>query len=287
MGSKQVGLVGLGLVGKALVSRFLGADWSVTGYDIDPAARNTAAGMGAHVVARLADLGPGRSLFVLSLPNSAIVNDVLWGPEGIGEQCAEGSVVVDTTTAEPEDTVRHHARLAERGVRFVDAPLVGSSKEIEAGEGVALVGAEDDGAAFMEAVRVFAGKVYCVGGVAQGHRAKLVVNLVLGLNRLVLAEGLALAGKVGLAPTGILDILKNSAAYSRVMDTKGTRMIEEDFEPVARLAQHAKDVGLINRMASEAGARTPVSELHARILREAVDAGWGGLDNAAVIKAFL
>jgi len=84
----------------------------------------------------------------------------------------------------------------------------------------------------------------------------------------------------------MLDVLRNSAAYSRAMDVKGERMLTGDFTPAARLAQHAKDVRLIRALAAEAGARVPLSELHAALLQEAIDAGRGVLYNSAVIETF-
>ena len=124
--------------------------------------------------------------------------------------------------------------------------------------------------------------------VGRGHTAKLVVNLVLGLHRIVLSEGLGLAHRCELDLGQALAILKASAAYSEVMDTQGEVMLSRDFaRPVARLAQHAKDVGLILELAKATGARVPMSEMHKELLQEATDAGWGGLDNSAVIDLFL
>ena len=86
---------------------------------------------------------------------------------------------------------------------------------------------------------------------------KLVTNLVLGLNRAALAEGLAFAESLGLDPALSLGVMRGSAAYSRIMDTKGERMIHRDFAPEARLSQHLKDVRLIVDIGRQAGCRCP------------------------------
>ena len=114
---------------------------------------------------------------------------------------------------------------------------------------------------------------------------KLVLNLVLGLNRAVLAEGLEFARASGIDPWLALEILKASPAYSRAMDTKGARMLNEDFEPEARLSQHLKDVRLILASGERSGAQLPLSEAHRALLEIAESAGFGSLDNSAVIKA--
>ena len=281
-----VGLVGLGLVGKALASRLIGAGQAVVGYDISDEACSAARGVGVEIVDAPAAVPAACRLILLSLPNSTTVDAVLWGDRGIGLACADGSTILDTTTARPMETVAHHERLASHGARFVDVPLVGSSQEIGEGEAVALVGAAEEGFPLAELVATFAQRAYYFGGPGLGHQAKLVVNLVLGLNRLVLAEGLALSEKLGMDARAMLDVLRNSAAYSRAMDVKGDKMLDNDFEPAARLAQHAKDVGLILELAGDSGAHAPLSTLHAELLQQAIEAGLGPLDNSAIIETF-
>ena len=111
---------------------------------------------------------------------------------------------------------------------------------------------------------------------------KLVTNLVLGLNRAALAEGLAFAESLGLDPAATLGVLRDSMAYSRIMDTKGPKMIARDFIPEARLSQHLKDVRLILK----SGGTLPLSTLHRDLLEQLENAGHGELDNSAIIKAF-
>jgi 3-hydroxyisobutyrate dehydrogenase-like beta-hydroxyacid dehydrogenase len=282
----RIGLVGLGLVGKALAGRFLVAGYRVLGYDVDGAACSAARDLRVEIAAELADVA-SCDLIVLSLPNSSIVDAVLWGEDGLGNACPEGLTLLDTTTANPSETEKHHRRLSERAVRFVDVPLVGSSQEIGEGKAVVLVGIPVTEADFAPVLDTFADRVFYFDAPGQGHRAKLVVNLVLGLNRLVLAEGLAFAEKQGMPLEGMLGVLKSGAAYSRVMDAKGDKMIGGAYEPpTARLAQHAKDVRLILELAGQSGAQTPVSELHNGLLACLIDEGLGGVDNAAIFEAF-
>jgi 3-hydroxyisobutyrate dehydrogenase-like beta-hydroxyacid dehydrogenase len=114
---------------------------------------------------------------------------------------------------------------------------------------------------------------------------KLVVNLVLGLNRAALAEGLAFADMLRISPRQALEILQETAAYSRVMETKGPKMVSEDFAPQARLRQHLKDVRLMLSQASLRGRKLPFSALHASLLEELVQQGLGDLDNSAIVEA--
>ena len=113
---------------------------------------------------------------------------------------------------------------------------------------------------------------------------KLVTNLVLGLNRAALAEGLAFAQQLDLDLTQTLDVLRRSMAYSRIMDTKGEKMITQDFTPQAKLSQHLKDVRL---MLAASVLPLPLSETHRRLLEKAEVLGYGEADNSAVIRAIL
>ena len=283
-----IGLVGLGLVGKALARRLIAAGYRVVGRDPDQQAGEAARAIGVEIADDLPSVAERCKVVFLSLPDSAAVDDVLWGTSSLSVSCTTGTLVIDTTTADPKETVCHFNRLAARQIRFVDCPLVGSSKEIGDGQGVAIVGDREETADYAPLLRTFAKKVFFLGGIGRGHTAKLVVNLVLGLNRIVVSEGLGLAHRCDLDLAQTLDILKASAAYSEVMDTQGELMLSRDFNrPTARLAQHAKDVGLILELAAEKGARVPMSTLHKSLLQEAIANDWGTLDNSAVFNLFV
>ncbi len=124
-----------------------------------------------------------------------------------------------------------------------------------------------------------------LGPSGSGATMKLIVNLVLGLNRAVLAEGLALAESCGLELLQVLDVLTNSPAYSTVMDTKGSKMIEQDFAPQARLAQHLKDVELIQQLGAENAQPLSLSTKHQSLLERAIELGYAEADNSAIVMA--
>ena len=114
---------------------------------------------------------------------------------------------------------------------------------------------------------------------------KLVVNLVLGLNRAVLAEGLTFAESFGVDPVQALEVLRAGLSYSRVMDTKGQKMLQRNFAVEAKLSQHHKDVRLILDSAQRLQLDLPLSRVHDQLLAVAEAAGFGDADNSAVIMA--
>lgn len=284
----NIGIAGLGLVGKAMAARLLAAGHTVTGCDIAPAACEAARALGADVREDAREVAASADLIFLCLMTSEDRRALLWGAQAMAEALHPGALVLDITTARPEDIVADHERLATQGVRLVDVCVSGSSAVVARGEAIALVGdREEHAAAYREALSAFTKAQYFFDRPGQGNRMKLIVNMVFGLNRLVLAEALAMAEKAGFDLDTVLEVLKSGETYSVCMDTKGPKMIHRAYEPpVARLAQHAKDVGLILEMARELGAKAPVSELHARLLQQAVALGAGEWDNAAIFEAY-
>jgi len=283
----RVGIIGLGLVGRAIAKRLLSAGYEVCGYDIAEAACKGAHELGVEVLSDARRVAEKVETVILSLMTSENRRDLLWGNQAVADVLQPGTLILDTTTARPDDILEDHARLAGQDVRLIDVCLSGSSQVVAEGRALALVGDTKESAGYGDILAAFSKTQYYFGTPGQGNRAKLIVNLVFGLNRLVLAEALGLAAKDGFDLGVMIELLKEGETYSVVMDTKGPKMVSGVYEPVvARLAQHLKDVRLILEYAEEAGARVPLSEVNARLIQEVVDAGWGELDNAAVFKAY-
>ncbi len=280
--SVPVGLVGLGLVGSALAGRLRAAGFDVVGCDIDGARREPFAAGGGTWVANAVDVFARCPRVILSLPSHVEVNAVVatlrdtWHP---------GTIVIDTTTGDPANAETLAAALGRRGVHYLDATISGSSTQIAAGSAVLLVGGDAGAiAACTDLLGIMGREVFATGASGTGAKMKLVTNLVLGLNRAALAEGLAFAAGLGLDPALTLAAMRGSPAYSRIMDTKGEKMIRQNFTPEARLSQHFKDVRIIVATGKACGLPMPLSVAHAAILAEAEAAGWGQLDNSALIK---
>ncbi len=281
---EPIGLIGLGLMGSAMAERFLARGFEVLGFDINPACLAGLVSRGGRAGASVAQLAVSCRRIILSLPNSEAVQTVL---EQLEPHFRPGQLIVDTTTGGPEIAVAAGHRLAGHRVAYVEGTVSGNSSQVRRGEVLVIASGTAEGIAQCdELFACFASKVHHVGAWGSASKLKLVSNLVLGLNRAVLAEGLAFAGKLGLKPEQTLAVLRDSMGYSRVMDTKGDKMIAGDFEPQARLSQHLKDVRLILSAAEASHARTPLSEVHAQLLQQAESKGLGALDNSAIIRVF-
>ena len=133
-----------------------------------------------------------------------------------------GKIVMCTSTCDPDRIAALAARVAPKGIRFLETPVSGTSEQVRQGDGVGLIGGDPQAAAEVAPIldALFPRRFH-IGRVGDGGRAKLAVNLILGLNRLALAEGLAFAERLGLDPKAFLEVARGAASYSQVMDTKG------------------------------------------------------------------
>ncbi len=281
---EAIGLVGLGLVGMALAERLRAGDLALWGYDIDPQRNELLAKLGGEAASSATAVASACDRILLSLPDSDVVEALL---DEMGQDLPAGRIIIDTSTGDPQRAVTIGQRLAERGVCYLDATISGSSQQVRDGQAVVLAGGP--AAAFEQCedlFALFARRWFHLGPCGAGSQMKLVSNLVLGLNRAALAEGLWLGNALGLDPQIVLTVLRESMAYSRIMDTKGQKMITGDFEPQARLSQHHKDVRLMLQAAAAARTDLPLTQAHARLLELAESAGFGALDNSAIIRAF-
>ncbi len=275
-----VGIIGIGLMGEACAHRLIAAGFAVVGFDIDPAKNDRLAQIGAHA-GSLAEVARDCDPIVLAVFSTEQVEDVV---ERALLPGVAGKIVLCTSTCDPDRIEALAARVAGR-LRFLETPVSGASGQVRQGDGVGLIGGDEavaaDAAPVLDALFP---KRFHIGKAGDGGRAKLAVNLILGLNRLALAEGLVFAARLGLDPAAFLKVARSSAAASQVMDTKGPKMLSGDFAAEGRAHQHLKDVHLMLDQARKAGQKLPLLEVHADVLEACLRHGEGDEDNSIVIE---
>lgn len=282
---QAIGIVGLGLVGHALASRLIAAGYAVQGFDLREEARAAFAAQGGGAQASVRAVGAACDCVVLAVFDTSDVTRVLEADDGLLAPGHRVRTVIDCSTGTPELLQALAARLRERGIAFIEGPLSGSSQQIAAGAATMLLGGDAEAIARCGPVLdALARERIHVGGAGMAAKAKLATNLVLGLNRAVLAEGMAFAESLGIPPDTFLALVLATPARSVAAEVKGPLMAAGNFEPQSRIRQHLKDVGLMLAAARAAGQPLPLSEIHERLMREAVAAGDGDLDNAAIIR---
>jgi 3-hydroxyisobutyrate dehydrogenase-like beta-hydroxyacid dehydrogenase len=285
LANKSVGVIGLGLMGEVFSRRLIDGGQSVIGYDIDVAKGGRLADMGGRAAASIAEVARACDPILLAVFDTSQVEDVVESHilPAVGETSRK--IVLCASTCDPDRIASLGKRVIRRGIRFLETPVSGTSEQVRRGEGVGLIGGDRDTAAEAESVlAILFPRRFHVGQIGDGGRTKLAVNLILGLNRLALAEGLVFARRLGLDPAAFLPVAKESAAYSQIMDVKGPKMLDGDFTPEGRVRQTLKDVHLMLEQAKRHGQSLPMLDVHCDVLEACVRAGEADLDNSAVIS---
>jgi len=282
--SESIGLIGLGLMGSAIAERLVAGGFQVLGFDTNPTQCAALQSMGASCAADSTAIVTACNRIILSLPDLTFTQSVI---ETIATQLRPGQIIIDTSTGDPAQAAAIGDRLAKSAVAYLDATISGSSAQLQSAAVTVMAGGSRE--AFdrcRDLFDSFAQTAIYLGVSGNGSKMKLVSNLVLGLNRAALAEALSFAKALGLDLELVLKVLIQSPAYSRIMESKGPKMISGDFNPQARLSQHLKDVRLILAAARQSNARVPLTHVHELLLRSAEAAGFGFADNSAIIRAF-
>jgi 3-hydroxyisobutyrate dehydrogenase-like beta-hydroxyacid dehydrogenase len=277
---QPVGVIGLGLLGSALCERLLGAGFKCLVYN---RSRDKAEPLLARGAVWSDNPLAECERVVICLYTTEVVEEVLASLES---GLRPGQTLIDATTGNPQQTEALGKRLALRGVHYLESPIAASSEQTRRGEALAMVaGPREAFDACRDLFACIAPKTRYIGSWGNAAKMKLVNNLVLGLNRVALAEGLLFAQAMGIEMDQALEVLKVSNSYSVVMDVKGRKMIEGDFSTQAKLSQHAKDIRIVLEEGQRVGLALPLSHLHLALLEQAESAGWGEMDNSVVIRA--
>jgi 3-hydroxyisobutyrate dehydrogenase-like beta-hydroxyacid dehydrogenase len=272
----RIGIIGLGLMGTALAERLVGAGLAVTGFDIDLNKCDAFRGDGRTIATSAADLAGQSQSIIIAVYDGAQVQAAL----GEFENGPTRPVLICTTTCAPEDVERN------ADFTFIEAPISGTSAEVKDGTATALVAGEAGAIEALDALlAVLCPRRTRVGNIGDANRTKLAINLILHNNRAALAEGIVFAERLGLDGQAFLAAAQQSAAYSRVMDTKGAKMLSRDFRPQSHIAQTLKDAELILHEARQQGLRLTMTEAQAGLLRAAIALEGPDTDSAAVIEA--
>jgi L-threonate 2-dehydrogenase len=274
-----VAMIGLGLMGTALAARLLEAGTPVIGFDIDPAKRKSFDG---ETAASVEEAMARCRTVVVAVFSAEQVEDVFDGFRNAGLT----DLIICTTTCAPDDILKLSNRAAHLRLRFVEAPISGTSAEVRAGTAMALIAGESAAVDAAAAVlNILCPRQTRSGRLGDAARTKLAINLVLQNNRAALAEGIAFAESMGLDGPAFLANLHESAAYSRVMDTKAQKMLMRNFTPQSHIAQTLKDAELILEEARQRKQHLPMTLLQTALLRAAINLAGPDADSAAIIEA--
>lgn len=286
--SSAIGIIGIGVMGMAIARNLYRKGYDVAVRDIRPEAEREAHSAGMMVYASPAALAVAANLIVIVVVNAQQIDDVLFGADGLTRADAKGKAVVICSTIAPEDMIRFGLRLKQHGIATIDAPISGGPARAEAGTmSMMIAGNAATIAQWGGVLAAMAEKRFDVSGnIGDGSKAKLVNNLLAGINLVAGAEALALGMKIGLDPQKLFEIISVSSGSSWVFQDRMARVLQDDFVPRAFAHILTKDLTLATAMADAVQYHTPLGDAALVQFQETLKRGWAELDDAAVIKTY-
>ena len=284
---QNISVIGLGLMGTPIATRLISAGYSVTGYDILEKQMSNLVSLGMKPTISPKEASAGADLILLSLPNWAVIREVIEGKDGVLQGARQGQIILDMSTVPPWETSAMAERLASRGIDWMDVPISGSSAQAKVGNMVFMAGGKKSIFDQVKPVLDKIGKktVY-VGKNGDAAMLKLVVNLILFLNQAAAIEGLVLGMKAGLDPNVMFDVITSGAASSDLIMARGKDMLAGQFEAKGPVDMAIKDLGLALESAKHLAVMLPMGGLYLQFLLKAHYNGWDRNDATVVMKIY-
>lgn len=285
MTQKTVGFIGLGIMGFPMAKRLLEAGYTLIGHDIRPEPVEALAALGAQKGTSPKDVAARSDVVITMLPDSPDVEAVALGPEGILESARPGSIYVDMSTISPAVAVRVAEAAKAKGVRPLDAPVSGGDIGAQQGTLSIMVGGDEE--TFREMLPIFqvmGSRINLCGANGAGQIVKTCNQILVGAAVLGMAEALVLGTKAGVDPAKIVDVLLGGVARCGILENRGPRVVQRDFQPGFKAKLHYKDMRIAVAAGQDYQVPMLVSPLVHETLKRMVVAGYGELDHSGIVR---
>jgi 2-hydroxy-3-oxopropionate reductase len=283
----KIGFIGLGIMGKPMCKNLIKAGHRPVIFTRNKATLDELTAAGATAAASPREVAAQVDLVITMLPNSPEVKEVVLGPNGVVEGAKPGCIVADMSSIAPLASQQIAARLAEKGIELLDAPVSGGQpKAIEGTLSVMVGGKQEVFDRCMPIFKAMAASVVRVGNVGAGNVTKLANQVVVALNIAALSEAMVLATKAGVEPELVFQAIRGGLAGSTVMEAKTPLMLDRKFNPGFRINLHIKDLANALDTSHEVGAPLPLTAAVMEIMQALKVDGQGDSDHSALVRHF-
>lgn len=254
---EKVGFIGLGIMGKPMAHNLLRAGVDLTVCDLNQEAVNELCEAGAKR-GTYRQIGQTCDIIMTILPNGSIVQEVLFGKDGVSETLSEGKLVCDLSSVTRGESQTCYDRLKEKGVGFVDAPVSGGEPGAIAGTLAIMCGGDEaDYERLLPYFAILGNSSLLVGPAGSGSIAKLANQIIVNLNICAVSEALVLAAKAGTDPMKVYRAIRGGLAGSAVLDAKAPMICERNFRPGGKISINHKDIKNVLATAHELDVPLP------------------------------
>jgi len=290
-GRPTLGVIGLGSMGYGAAVSALRRGLTVWGLDLRAEARARFAAEGGRATAALAELAAACEVVQLLVVNAAQTEALLFGTdgqEGLAGLLKPGAVVIASATVDPALPPQWEARLAARGLLFIDGPVSGGAKKAEAGEMTVMASGRPEAFAAAEgALAALAGKVYRLGDAAGvGSTVKMVNQHLAGVHIAAACEAMALGMRAGADARQLYEVICNSAGMSWMFQNRVPHILDGDYRPLSSVNIFVKDLGIVLDAARKLQFPLPLAAQAHQLYLATAAAGHGEEDDAAVVKFY-
>lgn len=282
---KQIGLIGLGLMGRPMGMNLIKAGYALTVWNRTASRADELVAAGGKLAKSPGEVAAACDFLLTIVSDPPALEEVLWGPGGAMGALKRGSIYVDSSTVSPGLARRISNACSERGVGFLDAPVTGGDWGAKKGELVFMIGG--DGETLREAepvLGVMGKKLFHLGPNGAGQTIKLAMNLILALEVDALAEALALTSRAGIPGEKLVEVMQSSMARSGVLDVKAPNLLKGEYVPSFPLRLMHKDLGLALDLGNQLGVALPATAAAREIYSAVKGAAKEDLDYSAVMK---
>jgi len=284
---KQIGFVGLGIMGKPMAMNLLKAGYSLTVYDIRPEPVKEVVAAGAAEGTSSKDVAEKSEVVITMLPNSPEVKEAVLGKDGVLDGAKSGMILIDMSSIAPLVSKEVCSKLAEKGVEMLDAPVSGGEPKAIDGTLSIMVGGKKEVFDEVEDIlKVMGGSVVLVGDIGSGNTTKLANQIIVALNIAAMSEAMVLATKAGVEPEKVYQAIRGGLAGSTVLDAKVPLALEGNFKPGFRIELHIKDLANALETAHEIGVPVPLASGVMEIMQALKVDGKGGDDHGGIIQYY-
>ena len=283
----KIGFIGLGIMGKPMSKNMIKAGYELVIFDINTAAVEEVAGEGAKVAHSPKEVAAMSDVIITMLPNSPHVKEVVLGENGVIDGAKSGAILIDMSSIAPLVSKEVAARLLEKGVEMLDAPVSGGEpKAIDGTISVMVGGKKEIFDKCYDIMDSMAGSVVYTGDIGAGNTTKLANQIIVALNIAAMSEALVLATKAGVEPELVYQAIRGGLAGSTVLDAKAPLVLDRKFDPGFRIELHIKDLANVLETSHDIGVPLPLTSAVMEIMQALKVDGKSGLDHGGIVQYY-
>ena len=284
MSKPKIGFIGLGIMGKPMAGHLIDAGYELVVHNRNRDAVDELVGKGAIEAHSGKEVAEQSDIVITMLPDSPDVESVALGEGGIIEGAHEGLIFVDMSTIAPSVTTQVGEVLAEKGVQSLDAPVSGGDIGAQNATLSIMVGGDADTFNTVKPLFDVMGQsaILC-GPLGAGQTVKACNQILVAVTIAGVSEALTMGTKAGVDPIKIVQVLSGGLARCGVLENRGERMVNGDFDPGFRIRLHYKDLNIIQKTSNDFGVPLPVTSEVFELFKTAMVKGRGELDHSGLL----